>query len=42
MIANKKDFSIPRVDPVKFVEKANGAIKGYAVNTFHGMVKDYN
>jgi serine/threonine protein phosphatase PrpC len=42
MINTKKELVIPRVQPVKFVEKGNGIIKGYAVNTFHGMVKDYN
>jgi serine/threonine protein phosphatase PrpC len=43
MQGTKKDYHIiPRVEPVKFVEKGNGIIKGYAVNTFHGMAKDYN
>lgn len=42
MLTNKKQHSIPKVQAVKFVEKGNGIIKGYAVNTFHGMVKDYN
>ena len=42
MNTNKKELQIPKLDPVKFVQKSNGIIKGYAVNTFHGMVKDYN
>jgi hypothetical protein len=42
MFNNKKDFTVPKIESVKFVEKCNGMIKGYAVNTFHGMVKDYN
>jgi serine/threonine protein phosphatase PrpC len=43
MLTIKKDSHIiPKLDPVKFVEKENGIIKGYAVNTFHGMAKDYN
>lgn len=42
MLPNKKEFHIPKMEPVKFVHKSNGVIKGYAVNTFHGMAKDYN
>ena len=42
MMSNRREFNIPKIEPVKFVEKGNGIIKGYAVNTFHGMVKDYN
>ena len=32
----------PRIDAVKFIERSNGTVKGYAVNTFHGLVKNYN
>jgi hypothetical protein len=33
---------VPRVEGVRFIERSNGTIKGYAVNTFHGLVKNYN
>jgi len=39
---SKKQHDIPKVEDVNFIEKSNGFIKGYAVNTFHGLVKNYN
>lgn len=38
----KKGVGVPRIEPVRFIERSNGTIKGYAVNTFHGLVKNYN
>lgn len=38
----KKNYEIPRIEDANFIEKSNGCIKGYAVNTFHGLVKNYN
>ncbi len=42
MFVNKKEIVVPKVEPVKFVEKSNGVVKGYSVNTLSGMVKGYN
>ena len=39
---SKKNQEVPKVEQVNFIEKSNGFIKGYAVNTFHGLVKNYN
>jgi len=39
---NSERLSVPRMDAVKFIDRSNGTIKGYAVNTFHGLVKNYN
>jgi serine/threonine protein phosphatase PrpC len=41
-VSSKKNMDVPKVEDVKFIEKPNGVIKGYAVNTFHGMLKSYN
>ena len=38
----RKGTSIPKIEAVKFIERSNGTIKGYSVNTFHGLVKNYN
>jgi len=38
----KRITAIPKIEPVKFIERSNGTIKGYSVNTFHGLVKNYN
>lgn len=38
----RKGPVVPKIEPVKFIERSNGTIKGYAVNTFHGLVKNYN
>jgi hypothetical protein len=43
MISNKKELTQSlRSSQSNLLEKGNGMNKGYAVNTFHGMVKDYN
>jgi protein phosphatase 2C family protein 2/3 len=42
MLSNRREITIPHIEPVKFMEKSNGVIKGYSVNTFNGMVKDHN
>lgn len=39
---SKKNYEIPKIDDANFIEKTNGFVKGYAVNTFHGLVKNYN
>lgn len=38
----RKNNEVPKIDDVNFIEKTNGFVKGYAVNTFHGLVKNYN
>lgn len=40
--ASSKRHEIPKVDDVNFIQKNNGFVKGYSVNTFHGMAKNYN
>ena len=42
MKTNIQSKNIPKVEDVNFIHKNNGYIKGYAVNTFHGMAKNYN
>ncbi len=42
VLQSKKINQIPKIDDVNFIEKGNGFIKGYSVNTYHGMVKNYN
>jgi hypothetical protein len=39
---SKKPHDVPKIDDANFIEKTNGFIKGYSVNTFHGLVKNYN
>jgi serine/threonine protein phosphatase PrpC len=39
---DKRTIQVPSIQPVKFIERNNGVLKGYAVNTFHGLVKKYN
>ena len=41
-LEDKRGLGVPRVEAVRFIERPNGTIKGYAVNTYHGLVKNYN
>ena len=41
-VVDKRLIEIPHLESAKFIEKSNGAIKGYAVNTYQGLVKKYN
>jgi hypothetical protein len=41
-MSQPEERRVPRVEGVRFIDRSNGTIKGYAVNTFHGLVKNYN